>query len=111
MAAWLDRQFRLLPGLRIAVRTLAVDGWPWGTRVGVEWFSTGVLSDGSTYTGAQILRVHNAKIIAFHAYLHDVDAFTAALARLSAHGVTEAAAPPILTGAPRSDATISATSH
>jgi ketosteroid isomerase-like protein len=99
VGSWLGRLFRLLPGLEFDIQTLAVDGWPWNTRIGVEWTNTGTLLDGSAYanTGAHILRVRNGKITAFHAYLHDLGRFTEALSRLSAHGLAEADAPPIVT--------------
>lgn len=102
VAAWLDRLYRVLPGLEFNVQAIAVDGWPWNTTVGVEWTNTGTLLDGSSYTntGAHILRIRWGKIVSFHAYFHDIAAIDNALARVAAHGVTEAAAPPILTAAP-----------
>lgn len=95
---WFQRLFRLLPGLQFTIQTLAVDGPPWDTRIGVEWTNTGTLLDGSQYanTGAHILRVRWAKIVAFHAYLDDQAAFDSALARLARAGMTEAHARPIL---------------
>lgn len=97
VAAWFDRLFRLLPGLEFRVHTLAVDGWPWNTRVGIEWTNVGPLQDGTTYqnTGAHIIRLRNGRIVSFHAYLNDVDVFSDALARVAAIGVEEATAPPI----------------
>ncbi|MFP1155363.1 nuclear transport factor 2 family protein [Mycobacterium sherrisii] len=94
VAAWLARLYRIMPGLAFKVRAVAVDGWPWNTTVGVEWSNDAVLPDGSTYTnlGTHILKLRNGKIVAFHAYLNDVNAVDAALDRLAAHGVDEAAA-------------------
>lgn len=99
VAAWFERLFRLFPGLRFDIRALAVDGSPLNTVIGVEWTNTATLLDGSSYTntGAHILRVRRGKIVSFHAYLHDGEAFSAALARLSAHGLAEADAPAIVT--------------
>ena len=99
VAAWFGRLFRLLPELDFTITTLAVDGWPWNTTIGVEWTNTGSLLDGTAYanTGAHILRVGWAKITAFHAYLHDGRAFSDALTRVSAFGLTEADAAPIVT--------------
>lgn len=99
VAAWFDRLFRLLPGLDFTIDALAVDGWPWNTVIGVEWTNSGTLLDGSAYanTGAHILRVRWVKITAFHAYLHDGQEFSDALARLSAYGLTEADAAAIVT--------------
>lgn len=98
VAAWFERLFRLLPGLAFQIHTLAVDGWPWNTRVGVEWTNSGTLSDGSYYsnTGSHIIRLRNGKIVAFHAYLHDHAELTDALTRIAASGVTEAGADPIV---------------
>ncbi len=95
--AWFQRLFRLLPGLQFQIHTVAVDGNPLDTRVGVEWTNTGTLLDGSHYSndGAHIIRLSRGKITAFHAYLNDPDELAAALARLSDHGLDEAAAPPI----------------
>lgn len=97
--AWFDRLFEVLPGLQFQIHTLAVDGPPWDTRVGVEWTNSGRLLDGSSYsnTGAHILRLKNGHITAFHAYLNDTDELTQALRRLSEHGIEHAQAPPILT--------------
>lgn len=101
VAAWLQRLYRVLPGLRFDVLAVAVDGWPWNTTVGVEWTNTATLLDGSSYlnTGAHVLHLRNGKIVSFHAYLNDVDAVDAALARQAAHGLAEAAAPQIVSRA------------
>ena len=103
VAVWFDRLFRLLPGLAFHVHTLAVDGPPWDTRVGVEWTNVGPLRDGSTYrdTGAHIFPLRNGKIVSFHAYLNDLALFDDALARLAVKGIDEATAPPIVTGEAR----------
>ncbi|MFC9427324.1 nuclear transport factor 2 family protein [Streptomyces sp. NPDC056987] len=98
VAAWLARLHRVLPGLQFQVRAVAVDGWPWHTTVGVEWTNEALLPDGSMYTntGAHVLTLRNGKIVAFHAYLHDVEAIDDALDRVAASGVGEAAAPAIV---------------
>lgn len=103
VAAWFERLCRLLPGLEFQIHTLAVDGWPWDTRVGVEWTNVGALLDGSAYrnTGADIIRLCNGEIVSFHAFLSDSQAFVDAIARRHAHGVDEAAAAPIITGGTR----------
>ena len=95
---WLDRLFRLVPGLVFQVDAIAADGPPWNTVVGVEWTDSGTLLDGSTYLnkGAHVLRLRWGKLTALHAYLHDPEQFTDALARLAAHGLAEASEPPIL---------------
>ncbi len=97
VAAWLARLFRLFPGLQFHLHALAVDGPPWNTVIGAEWTNTGTLLDGSTYTnaGAHVLRLRWGRLTSFHAYLHDAQESADALARLAAHGITEAAAAPI----------------
>ncbi|MFC4507756.1 MULTISPECIES: nuclear transport factor 2 family protein [Streptomyces] len=97
VTAWLSRLYRVLPGLEFQVRAVAVDGWPWHTTVGVEWANEATLPDGSTYTniGSHILTLRNGKIVAFHAYLNDVQAIDDALDRVAANGVDEATAPAI----------------
>ncbi|MFD5749551.1 nuclear transport factor 2 family protein [Streptomyces sp. NPDC127033] len=98
VAAWLSRLYRVLPGLQFRVRAIAVDGRPWHTTVGVEWTSDAVLPDGTTYTnsGSHILTLRNGRIVAFHAYLNDVQAIDDALTRTAATGLPEAAAPAII---------------
>jgi ketosteroid isomerase-like protein len=98
VAAWLTRLYRILPGLDFHVRAVAVDGWPWHTTVGVEWTNEALLPDGTLYTnaGSHILTLRNGKIVAFHAYLNDVQAIDDALDRVAASGVGEAAAPAIV---------------
>lgn len=102
VADWLARLYRVLPGLTFDVRAIAVDGPPWNTVVGVEWDSHATVLDGSAYRnrGAHVLRLRNGRIVAFHAYLDDAAALDDTLARLAAHGVEEAAAPPVGTPAP-----------
>ncbi|MEV6039951.1 nuclear transport factor 2 family protein [Nonomuraea sp. NPDC052116] len=98
---WLERLYRVLPGLEFHVRSVAVDGGPWDTRVGVEWDSVAPLLNGGTYTnsGAHVLRIRKGKIVSFHAYLHDVQALDDALAQQAEHGLKEASAAPIAGGA------------
>lgn len=97
VTAWFDRLFRILPGLRFEVHTIAVDGGPLDTRVGVEWTNTGRLLDGTHYRnqGAHILRLGRGQIRSFHAYLHDASALNDALQRLAAAGIEEAGTSPI----------------
>lgn len=98
VGSWFDRLFRLLPGLVFRVESIAVDGWPWDTTVGVEWTNSGVLLDGSPYAnrGTHVIRMRWLTIVSFHAYVHDLDAIDDALARVAATGLAEATAPPIL---------------
>ena len=101
VTAWLQRLFRLFPGLTFQVHAITVDGPPWNTVIGVEWTNTGTLLDGSSYhnAGAHILRLRWGRLTSFHAYLHDAQESADALVRLAAHGLSEATAPPIVSSA------------
>jgi len=78
---WSDRVQELLPGLTFEVHTIAVDGNPLDTRVGVEWTNRADLPDGSRYEnrGAHIIRMSRGRITSFSAYLDDVTALDEAL--------------------------------
>ncbi|WP_375426669.1 nuclear transport factor 2 family protein [uncultured Friedmanniella sp.] len=97
VARWLERLFRLFPGLTFRIDALAVSGPPWDTVIGAEWTNSGTLLDGSGYhnRGAHILRLRWGKLTSFHAYLDDGEESDAALVRLADAGLAEAAAPPI----------------
>lgn len=46
---WFERLFALFPGLRLTLRSVVVDGWPWDTRVVVQLDVFARLADGSDY--------------------------------------------------------------
>lgn len=98
VAAWFDRLFRLLPGLEFHVHALAVDGTPGNTVVGVEWTNTSTLLDRSSYAnrGAHILRLSKGKVTPFTPTCTTPPP-SPTQPRLSAHGLSEAAAQPITT--------------
>ena len=102
VGAWLDRLFRLFPGLGFTVHAIAVSGPPWNTVIGAEWTNSGTLLDNSRYnnSGAHILGLRWGRLTSFHAYLHDADEPRQALLRLAAHGIPEASAPPIVSTRP-----------
>lgn len=95
--AWSDRLQRLLPGLTFHVHTIAADGGPLNTRVGIEWTSTAALPDGSCYIndGAHVVRMSKGRITSFHAYLHDTAVLDRALDVVAASGQGEAHHPPL----------------
>jgi ketosteroid isomerase-like protein len=80
--AWSDRLQELLPGLTFEVHTVAVDGGPFDTRVGVEWTNRADLPGGRTYVnrGAHVIRMSKGRITSFSAYLDDIEALDDALA-------------------------------
>jgi len=98
IGAWLDRLFRLFPGLGFTVHATSVSGPPWNTVMSAEWTNSGTLPDNTPYrdSGAHILVLRWGRLTSFHAYLHDADEPRQALLRLFAHGLKEAAAPPIV---------------
>jgi ketosteroid isomerase-like protein len=102
VGAWLDRLFRLFPGLDFTVHAIAVSVPPWNSVIGAEWTNSGTLLDGSNYSnsGAHILRLRWGKLTSFHAYLHDAEESRQALLRLAAHGLHEASTPPIVSSGP-----------
>lgn len=97
VSSWADRLQRLLPGLTFEIRTLAVDGGPFDTRVGIEWTSSAPLPDGGRYEndGAHVLRMSRGRITSFSAYLADTGTLERALERVARAGVVEATLAPL----------------
>lgn len=93
---WLGRVYRLLPDLTFTVRTIVVNGWPWNTRVAVEWHSEATTATGERYEndGVHVIRVKLGKIQSMHVYL-DTARVERTMAVMAAKGVDEAAAAPI----------------
>ena len=61
--AWLERLFRVLPGLRFEIKHIAVSGTPWNTTVVVAWRDYATLADGTPYVndGAHAIRLAGAR--------------------------------------------------
>ena len=93
---WFERLFRLFPELRFTVTDTAVSGWPWNMTVAVQWRADVVPRLGPRYVnvGAHVLRVRRGRVACLHAY-EDSQAVAEACAYMAAHGIEEAAAPPI----------------
>jgi ketosteroid isomerase-like protein len=94
--AWLERLFRVLPGLRFEIKHMAVSGTPWNTTVVVEWRDYATLADGAPYVndGAHAIRIRWGKVVVLHAYL-DTQIMVEAMRSMAAAGVAEATAPRI----------------
>jgi ketosteroid isomerase-like protein len=92
---WFGRVFRLLPDL-IKVKRIVVSGWPWNTTATAEWHSTATSAIGKPYLndGVHMVRLRLGKIVSMHVYL-GTQALEDVCRIVAAHGVEEAAAPPI----------------
>jgi ketosteroid isomerase-like protein len=93
---WFERLFRLFPELRFTVTKTAATGWPWDMTVVAEWEAQVTPQLGGRYVnkGAHVVRVRRGRVVCLHAY-EDSQAVAAACQQMAAHGIAEAAAPPI----------------
>jgi len=96
MERWFERVYLIFPELDFEIHDISVRGWPWDTRVAVEWSDAAKPRDGEPYVndGAHWIRMRWGKATYIHAYL-DTQKVTEACDRLAAGGLAEAAAPPI----------------
>jgi ketosteroid isomerase-like protein len=94
---WFERLFRLFPSLRFTVTKVAVSGWPWDLTAAVEWRADvePMVGPGYVNAGAHVLRLRRGRVVSLHAY-EDSQAVARACAVMAERGVTEAAAPPIM---------------
>jgi ketosteroid isomerase-like protein len=93
---WWQRIFWLLPGITFQVDDVLVVGWPWATRIATRLSVDVGLADGSRYQNVvmQFISMRWGKITEVHT-LEDTAVLQAALGRLAAQGISEAAAAPI----------------
>ncbi len=94
---WFERLGRLIPGLLLNVSDTWVKGFPHNTTVIMRWSATDTRIDGTPYRnhGVHIIRMRWGKVFAIDAN-EDSQVVAENLILLAAHGVEEAAAPPIL---------------
>ena len=94
---WFERLGRLAPGLILTVHDVWVKGLPHDTTIIMRWSAKDTLIDGSPYRnhGVHILKMRWFKIVDIDAY-EDSQAVTENLKLQAAHGVREAAEPPIV---------------
>jgi ketosteroid isomerase-like protein len=93
--AWYQRLYRLLPGIRFEVTDVLVGGWPWRTRAVALVGARATVADGPYENEvAQVIDLRWGRITGLSMH-EDTQRLAAALARLHAAGVPEAAAPPI----------------
>jgi ketosteroid isomerase-like protein len=91
-----ERMTRLFPGFEVEPVAMIVNGWPWNTVVATRLVVRATFPDGSPYRneGMQFLRLRWGKVVEDRVY-EDTALLQAALARLEALGVAEAAAGPV----------------
>ncbi len=97
LGRWFERLGRLGPGLTLTVHDVWVKGLPHDTTIIMRWSATDTLIDGSPYRnyGVHILKMRWFKIVDIDAY-EDSQAVAENLKLQAAHGIREAAEPPIL---------------
>jgi ketosteroid isomerase-like protein len=73
-----------------------VAGPPWNLTVTVQWRADVVPRVGPEYVnvGAHVIHIRRGRVVCVHAY-EDSQAVADACAVMAAHGIVEAAAPPI----------------
>lgn len=94
---WFERLGRLGPGLTLTVHDVWVKGLPYDTTIIMRWSAKDTLVDGSPYSnyGVNILKMRWFTIVDIDAY-EDSQAVAENLELQAAHGVREAADPPIV---------------
>jgi ketosteroid isomerase-like protein len=95
--AWFERLGRLYPGHDFEVHRVASRGWPWSTWVAIQWSARLKPQHGEPYMnhGAHWIHIEWGKVTSFHAYL-DTQRIARSCAEMTAAGVDEAAATPIV---------------
>ena len=94
---WFERLARVLPNLRLEIRHIWVEGWPWHTMVFVQWDGTATLEDGGGYSqhAIHVITLKWGKIHALDVF-EDSQEVARALVAQAAAGLDEALAQPIL---------------
>ena len=94
---WFERLARVLPNLRLEIKEIWVEGWPWHTMVFVQWDGTATLLDGGGYSqhAIHVITLRWGKIAALDVF-EDSQEVARALVAQAAAGLDEALAQPIL---------------
>jgi ketosteroid isomerase-like protein len=94
---WFERLARVLPNLRLEIKEIWVEGWPWHTMVFVQWDGTATLLNGGGYSqhAIHVITLKWGKIAALDVF-EDSQEVARALAAQAATGLDEAAAEPIV---------------
>ena len=93
---WYARLSVLFPVLRVELKRVFVQGWPWNTVAVMEWTDQAHPRDGQDYanSGVQITFIRWGRAVGTRYYL-DTSKVNQVCQRLAAIGVKEAVAPPI----------------
>ena len=94
---WFERLARVLPNLRLEIKEIWVEGWPWHTMVFVQWDGTATLLNGGGYSqhAIHVITLKWGKIHALDVF-EDSQEVARALVAQAAAGLDEALAQPIL---------------
>ena len=94
---WFERLARVLPNLRLEIKEIWVEGWPWHTMVFVQWDGTATLLNGGGYSqhAIHVITLRWGKIAALDVF-EDSQEVARALVAQAASGLDEALAQPIL---------------
>jgi ketosteroid isomerase-like protein len=95
MRRWFERFFRLFPDARFELKEMAVDGWPWDTRIfGSFEIRATVLGESYRNVFVQFVKLRWGRIVSYSVY-EDSLKFWRAAEGMSRSGFAEATAPPI----------------
>lgn len=94
---WFRRVATVLPGLRLHISELFVQGMPWDTRAIVVWREEAELPDGRRYfnDGVHRIQLRWGRVTAISVHL-DTQRAAALLQELGSMGIGGATAPPIV---------------
>jgi ketosteroid isomerase-like protein len=94
--SWFQRLFRLFASLQLEPHEVIVEGWPWSTRVAVQWTDRISSRDGRTFhnRGAHFIRLRWGRLARIE-YYWDTQLVAEACAHLVSRGLDEGAAPPL----------------
>jgi ketosteroid isomerase-like protein len=97
LRGWFTRLGSVLPNLKIRVNNVWVTGWPWNTKVFVEWDGTATLLNGDAYInrGLHVFTLRWGKVHALEEFQDSQEA-ARGLAVQAAAGIKEAAAKQIV---------------
>jgi ketosteroid isomerase-like protein len=95
MRLWFQRLFRLFPDARFEMHDVAVDGWPWDTRIfGSFGIKASLLGKPYDNVFIQFVKMRWGRVI-YYAVYEDSLKFWRAAQEMSGQGIAEAVAPPI----------------
>lgn len=95
--AWMERVHRLTPNFHFELHDIFVQGWPWNTKVMVNWTKHTELPDGSSYPGwgIHLITLKWFQAVSIEVFV-DTAGTVAEMQSMAVHGVAEAIAPQIV---------------